>query len=564
MVSEERQAAVSMMIAGGSGSVLKGREREITDGGWLVTFCVVCFLFVAMVAVGGVFGFDAVESGRMIDFEADAGRVPAQVMQLREVVSDAWQAKYIILVASSCISLVLSLITVMALGSAPQVTVTCTTLLTAAGLCGVAYSVWMGETYVKAEKATEGSMFVVSILLVFCAFLLVSFMGFFLSSRGSIATAMMKLGQAAIATTNMIPKQQLVSMLFVSFLSVLWFCGTVWAFAASLVAPDFQWRVIFYVILGVLFLTWIWIYDSFRCFVQMVVSHAVGTWYTTAEPREFLMDAQELSGGIGMVFTYHIGTCFARPFLSFVNGLKSIFVTIDPFAPVAEPTDKTGLPMPKDESKDGKPSAGLHVYNRAYVQTALHGVPVTPGAQATFDTLQRNASKVSFVGAIITLGLWTAKCAVAMLSTAAVQLFITFVDIPGQIPDILVLVIVMTFVVSYTVADCCLEVYQAATTTLIVCFCEDCDINDGTPFRPYNMPESLKMFVLGNVSLADAGATKRTSESKAGGAEAAAPAPAPATAEVVHNLDGTRTGMTDDEIAEEIIQRYLDKAAPPV
>ena len=549
------------MIAGGSGSVRKAADREVTDGGWLVTFCLVCFLFVAIVAVGGVYGFEAVEKGQFTDYSGEAGgQLPSsEVMQLREIVADAWQAKYIILVASSCISLVLSLAVLGLLGWGPQVTVTFTTCFTAAGLCALSYTVWMGETYVKAEKSPEGSLFMVSISLAFLAVFLVSFMAFFLSSRGSIATTMMKLSESALSTTGMIPKQQLVSMVVVSVLSVFWFCGTVWAFAGSLVAGNGGMDVFWYTILGVLLLSWFWIYDSYRCFVQMVVSHAVGMWYTTAEPREFLLDKEELAGGPGMVFGCHIGSCFARPFLSFVNGFKSIFITIDPFQRAAHNnSDKTGLPVAKDESKEQRPSAGLHLYEKGYVQTALHGLHATEGAQRTFDILHRNASKVSFVGDIITLGLWTAKTAIAMLSTAAVHLFIQFADIPGQIPDVLVLVIIMTFVVSYTVADCCLEVYQAATMTLIMCFCEDCDINDGTPFRPYNMPDVLKDFVLGNVSLADAGATKRTSESKAE-ALAAAAAPPAATTEVVHNLDGTRTGMTDQEIAEDVIQRYLDK-----
>ena len=53
---------------------------------------------------------------------------------------------------------------------------------------------------------------------------------------------------------------------------------------------------------------------------------------------------------------------------------------------------------------------------------------------------------------------------------------------------------VVSGVAAYFVAHCFLSVYEMAIDTLLICFCEDCLLNDGIS-RPYYMSSTLMAFV---------------------------------------------------------------------
>ena len=49
----------------------------------------------------------------------------------------------------------------------------------------------------------------------------------------------------------------------------------------------------------------------------------------------------------------------------------------------------------------------------------------------------------------------------------------------------------MVAVFAYLTAHCFLSIYEMVIDTLLLCFCEDSRVNDGTPGKEYFMPKSL-------------------------------------------------------------------------
>lgn len=49
--------------------------------------------------------------------------------------------------------------------------------------------------------------------------------------------------------------------------------------------------------------------------------------------------------------------------------------------------------------------------------------------------------------------------------------------------------------VSFLIATTCMNIFQIAIDTMLLCFCEDCKSNDGSKERPYYMTDSLLDFV---------------------------------------------------------------------
>ncbi|KAK8775663.1 hypothetical protein V5799_030994 [Amblyomma americanum] len=48
--------------------------------------------------------------------------------------------------------------------------------------------------------------------------------------------------------------------------------------------------------------------------------------------------------------------------------------------------------------------------------------------------------------------------------------------------------------VAYYVADACISLYEVAVDTLFLCFCEDCEQNNGGS-KPYFVTDSLRAFM---------------------------------------------------------------------
>merc|ERR1712193_556731 len=55
--------------------------------------------------------------------------------------------------------------------------------------------------------------------------------------------------------------------------------------------------------------------------------------------------------------------------------------------------------------------------------------------------------------------------------------------------------VVVSSIIGYIIASGFFAVFSSAVNTLLLCFCEDCRVNDGTAEKPYFMPRGMMQFV---------------------------------------------------------------------
>ncbi|XP_064625712.1 choline transporter-like protein 1 [Lineus longissimus] len=134
----------------------------------------------------------------------------------------------------------------------------------------------------------------------------------------------------------------------------------------------------------------------------------------------------------------------------------------------------------------------LKYLNRnAYIIIAIEGHSFCTSAKKAFETLVSNVLRVAAINGVGDFVLFLAKISI-MASTSAIGVVIFRLR-----PDLhyYAVPVLLCCIFAYLVASVFLSVYEMVIDALLLCFCEDCQINDGTPGREYYMSSSLMEFV---------------------------------------------------------------------
>ncbi|KAK3591236.1 hypothetical protein CHS0354_010601 [Potamilus streckersoni] len=132
-----------------------------------------------------------------------------------------------------------------------------------------------------------------------------------------------------------------------------------------------------------------------------------------------------------------------------------------------------------------------YLNQNAYTIVAIQGTNFCTSAHKAFTVLVGNALRVAAINSVGDFILFLGKIGV-MAATAAVGIIwlksredLHFYAIP----------VLLVCVFSYFIASCFLSTYEMVIDAMLLCFCHDCDINDGSAERPYYAHESLLKFV---------------------------------------------------------------------
>ncbi|KAK2159127.1 hypothetical protein NP493_1746g00015 [Ridgeia piscesae] len=127
----------------------------------------------------------------------------------------------------------------------------------------------------------------------------------------------------------------------------------------------------------------------------------------------------------------------------------------------------------------------------AYTIIAIEGKSFCPAAKKAFEIISSNVLRVAAINSVGDFVLFLGKIGV-MAITCAISV-VWFKNIPAlhyyAVPVILVCIF------SFLIAHCFLTVYEMVIDTLLLCFCEDTQMNDGTDGRAYYMGSSLMDYV---------------------------------------------------------------------
>ncbi|CAL4060761.1 unnamed protein product, partial [Meganyctiphanes norvegica] len=129
----------------------------------------------------------------------------------------------------------------------------------------------------------------------------------------------------------------------------------------------------------------------------------------------------------------------------------------------------------------------LKFLNRnAYIEIAIYGYSFCKAARQAFTLLINNAFRVAAINSVGAFVLFLAKAAV-VVSTVFIG-----IEIMKSRPEVTYMwvPILLSAIIAYLLAHCFISVYEMTIDTLFLCFCEDCERNDGVQ-RPYYMSKGL-------------------------------------------------------------------------
>ncbi|KAL1518343.1 hypothetical protein ABEB36_001980 [Hypothenemus hampei] len=133
----------------------------------------------------------------------------------------------------------------------------------------------------------------------------------------------------------------------------------------------------------------------------------------------------------------------------------------------------------------------LNILNRnAYIITAMYGHSFYKAGKQAFNHLASNPLQVAAINSVGDFVLFLSKVLVVACTVAIGSYLlkskegIRYVWVP--------LVFIALF--SYFISHCFMTVYEMTIDTIFLCFCEDCQMNDGVS-RPYSMSRGLMEFV---------------------------------------------------------------------
>ena len=230
------------------------------------------------------------------------------------------------------------------------------------------------------------------------------------------------------------------------------------------------------VILGLQFLVLVWFVLFLVKVSNLVVAGALAAWYWTPDPKfEEQTDVMERNA-FRRTLKYHLGS-------SSWYALNQVVVA--PFGPL-----KLLVPL-KARVRMLRPV--IFNLRGSIPQIAVHGQDVASGALLAAQLDFRNAERVGRCKGIVNnlslLGVLTVPLVVTFATINVFQFFAK-ADMSRVLgPVAFVLLLSCLIVVSV------FSFYNTAAETLIQCFCEDVERNDGSPMHEYYMPQPLKEFV---------------------------------------------------------------------
>lgn len=162
-----------------------------------------------------------------------------------------------------------------------------------------------------------------------------------------------------------------------------------------------------------------------------------------------------------------------------------------------------------------------YVNKNAYIQIAVNGYSYCKAARKAFTLIAGNFLRLFVLSNVIDLFIFLGK-----LGVSAVAAMVTLKLVESEVSSSVSTYVVPTFIsffIAYFIATVFFSVLSLATSTIFVCFCEDCTINDGSPEKPYAMPKALEQFTDKHSAKRDAESAPKKQEEMSEAASAPAP-----------------------------------------
>ncbi|XP_066299060.1 choline transporter-like protein 1 [Branchiostoma lanceolatum] len=233
----------------------------------------------------------------------------------------------------------------------------------------------------------------------------------------------------------------------------------------------------------------LWTSEFFLACQQMVIAGAVTQVYFTRDKKQV---SSPILKATGRLISYHLGSVAVGSFIIVLVKIPRLILTYiqaklkDKENSCVQFTLKCCMCCLWCLENCLK-----YLNYNAYTVIAIEGTSFCTAARRAFLALVSNALRVVAINSVGDFVLFLGKLGVVAV-VGAISLIIFRTDARLHYYAVPILVIC---VFAFFIAHCFLSVYEMVVDTLLLCFCEDCRINDGSPGREYYMDKSLLEFV---------------------------------------------------------------------
>ncbi|XP_071543360.1 choline transporter-like protein 1 isoform X2 [Panulirus ornatus] len=297
----------------------------------------------------------------------------------------------------------------------------------------------------------------------------------------------------AVAAMPLILLQPLWTFVWITVVCMVWLLG--WLLIESSGIPQKKDDMVIFVRNAfILHMRWyhffalLWISQFVLACQDVTVAGSIAQWYFTRNKKQL---GWPISTAMKRLYRYHLGSVAIGSLIIAI--VKFIRYILKHFEKQLNRTNNQacGFLLKCCQCCLWCFEKFLKFLNRnAYIEIAIYGYGFCKAAQKAFSLLVNNAMRVAAINSVGAFVLFLAKAAI-VICTGVIGFEIlkqkqglTYFWVP----------LVVAVIFAYFIAHCFISIYEMTIDTLFLCFCEDCEKNDGIE-RPYYMSKGLMKFV---------------------------------------------------------------------
>ncbi|XP_029175076.1 choline transporter-like protein 1 isoform X2 [Nylanderia fulva] len=288
--------------------------------------------------------------------------------------------------------------------------------------------------------------------------------------------------------------QPIYTYLFIGFTVVAWIYCMLWIESAGDIYLNKKNHVHFKKDALLIATRW---YNLFLFFVacefylgcqHMVVACAVARWFFTRDKRRLSLPVVK---GFGYLIRYHMGTvAFGALIIGIVRLIRAMISFVQNHLKQYDNAVVKGIIWCCQCCLWCFECALKFLTRNAYIETAIYGCNFCTGGRKAFQALSSNILRVAAINSVGDFVLFLGKVLVVTLTVIS-GIYLMQKKEGLNHPWI---PITLAGIFAFLVAHCFISIYEMIIDTIFLCFCEDCEKNDGIS-RPYFMSRGLMEFV---------------------------------------------------------------------
>ncbi|XP_031830541.2 choline transporter-like protein 1 isoform X2 [Nomia melanderi] len=221
---------------------------------------------------------------------------------------------------------------------------------------------------------------------------------------------------------------------------------------------------------------------------HVVVACAVARWFFTRDKKRLSL---AVTRGFGYLVRYHLGTvAFGALVIGIVRLIRAIISFVQKRLKRYDNDLVRGILCCCQCCLWCFECALKFLTRNAYIETAIYGCNFCTGGRKAFHALSSNILRVAAINSVGDFVLFLGKVLVVTL-TIVTGIYLMQKKEGLHHPWV---PIALAGVFAFLVAHCFISIYEMVIDTIFICFCEDCEKNDGIS-RPYFMSCGLMEFV---------------------------------------------------------------------